>query len=74
MGYVHLPELAPTRELLGDYRKGRIHWNAYEARFLDLMRRRRIEDKIPKKTLHEGCLLCCEDQPHHCHRRWSPSI
>ncbi len=38
MGYV--PELAPTKELLGDYRKRRCDWAAYEDRFIALMRER----------------------------------
>lgn len=67
--YLHLPALAPTKELLGDYRKGRIDWNAYADRFLELMRKRRIEETVPREALDEGCLLCSEDQPHHCHRR-----
>ena len=67
--YVHLPNLAPTGELLSDYRKKRIDWNTYEVRFLDLMRRRRIEETLSREVLDEGCLLCSEDQPHHCHRR-----
>ncbi len=67
--YVHLPNLAPTREMLSDYRKRRIDWNVYEARFLDLVRERRIEETIPREVLNEGCLLCSEDQPHRCHRR-----
>jgi len=67
--YVHLPSLAPTRELLSDYRKKRIDWNDYETRFLDLMRRRRIEETLSREVLGGGCLLCSEDQPHHCHRR-----
>ena len=69
MGYVHLPALAPTRDLLDDYRKRRIDWRSYESRFLDLMRARRIEETIGKDDLDGGCLLCSEDQPHHCHRR-----
>ncbi len=69
MGYVHLPDLAPTRELLGDYRKRRIEWPAYETRFLDLMRARRIEETVPPEVLDGSCLLCSEDRPHHCHRR-----
>ena len=69
IGYVHLPNLAPTKELLSDYRKKRIGWNTYETRFLDLMRRRRIEETVSREVLDEGCLLCSEDQPHHCHRR-----
>lgn len=67
--YVHLPSLAPTRTLLSDYRKRRIDWDAYEARFLDLMRERRVEATISPEIVHDGCLLCSEDQPHHCHRR-----
>ena len=67
--YVHLPNLAPTGELLSDYRKKRIDWNTYEVRFLDLMHRRRIEETLSREVLDEGCLLCSEDQPHHCHRR-----
>ncbi len=69
MDYVHLPGLAPTREMLRDYRSGRIDWNAYASRFIDLMRKRRIEDTIPREVLSDACLLCSEDQPHYCHRR-----
>ena len=69
MGYIHLPMLAPTKQLLRDYRKGDIGWDDYESRFLDLMRERRIEESIPRNVIDEGCLLCSEDQPHHCHRR-----
>ena len=69
IGYVHLPDLAPTRELLSDYRKKRIDWCTYEIRFLDLMRGRRIEETLSREVLDGGCLLCSEDQPHHCHRR-----
>ena len=32
MEYVHLPELAPTKELLDDYRKRRCSWQTYEER------------------------------------------
>lgn len=69
MDYVHLPRLAPTRELLRDYRRQRIDWRTYEARFIDLMRARRIEETTPQEAIRGGCLLCSEDQPHHCHRR-----
>ena len=69
MEYTHCPELAPTKELLDDYRKRRCDWNIYEARFLDLMRQRRIEETIPREVISDGCLLCSEDKPHLCHRR-----
>lgn len=69
MDYVHLPDLAPTQEMLDDYKKSRGTWEAYEQRFLALMKQRRIEEKVSKETLADGCLLCSEEKPHHCHRR-----
>ena len=69
MDYIHVPDLAPTKELLRDYRQGRIGWETYEARFMDLMEARRIECVLSREVVNDGCLLCSEDQPHHCHRR-----
>ena len=37
MEYVHLPELAPTKEMLDGYRKEHRDWDTYERQFLDLM-------------------------------------
>ena len=67
--YVHVPSLAPTPALLSDYRKRRIDWDAYEVRFLDLLRERKVEETISPEILDAGCLLCSEHQPHRCHRR-----
>ncbi len=68
--YVHLPELAPTAEILDPYKKAKNgDWTLYERQFLDLMRSRRIENTIPQELLDGGCLLCSEETPHHCHRR-----
>ena len=67
--YVHTPELAPTQEMLDEYKKLKGDWQTYEKRFLDLMEKRKIEERIPKEVVAEGCLLCSEDKPHHCHRR-----
>jgi uncharacterized protein (DUF488 family) len=69
MEYVHLPELAPTQEMLDRYKKQGGDWRVYEDQFLSLMRVRRIEKTVSKEAVAEGCLLCSEDQPHHCHRR-----
>lgn len=69
MDYVHLPELAPTKDILDEYKKHKGDWETYERKFIELMEKRHIEDKIPKEILDEGCLLCSEDKPHHCHRR-----
>jgi uncharacterized protein (DUF488 family) len=67
--YVHTPDLAPTKEMLDEYKKLKGDWDTYEKRFLDLMEKRSIEERIPKEIIAEGCLLCSEDKPHHCHRR-----
>ena len=67
--YVHLLDLAPTAEMLTRYRKVTKDWPAYERDFLKLMADRHIESTVPPNLLDHGCLLCSEDQPHHCHRR-----
>lgn len=67
--YIHQPLLAPTQEMLDEYKKNGGDWSTYEARFLDLMQKRKIEKEIPREQIVDGCLLCSEDKPHHCHRR-----
>ena len=69
MEYVHRSELAPTREMLDDYKKHNGDWSTYERRFLALMTQRRIERTLSRDFLADGCLLCSEDTPTHCHRR-----
>ncbi len=69
MEYVHLSELAPTKEMLDDYKKHNGDWSTYERRFLALMTQRRIERTLSRDLLADGCLLCSEDTPTHCHRR-----
>jgi uncharacterized protein (DUF488 family) len=67
--YVHLEDLAPTKEILNSYKKNIITWEEYEDKFLNLMSKRCIERKIDQSLLMNGCLLCSEHKPHHCHRR-----
>jgi len=68
--YMHLPQLAPTSEILDPYKKQKNgDWPLYERQFLDLMRARRVEEITPRDLLDGGCLLCSEETPHHCHRR-----
>ena len=69
MEYVHLPELAPTQDILDEYKKLKGDWSVYEKKFLELMEQRRIEESVSKDILENGCLLCSEHKPHHCHRR-----
>ena len=67
--YVHLPELAPTKEILDEYRKGGGDWGRYESRFRKLIADRGIEHAVPKTLIDGSCLLCSELSPNRCHRR-----
>lgn len=67
--YLHILELAPSKDILDDYKKKKIDWNDYEVRFNQLIRDRQIEERVAIDILDGGCLLCSEAQPTHCHRR-----
>jgi uncharacterized protein (DUF488 family) len=67
--YVHLPELAPTQDILDTFKKRKGDWRVYERTFLDLLARRKVEKIIKPELLKGGCLLCSEHLPQHCHRR-----
>lgn len=69
MGYVHLPELAPSQEVMDEYKKAGGDWETYETRFLSLTKERRAEKTTPRDLIADGCLLCSEDKPRFCHRR-----
>lgn len=69
MKYFHLPELAPTKEMLDAYRKEHHDWDRYERDYLELMDQRKVAKMAIKRLVSDGCLLCSEDQPDHCHRR-----
>lgn len=67
--YIHMSELAPEKEMLSNYRKGNLSWDAYEDKFLNLMAQRHVEKSINSSILKHSCLLCSEHKPHFCHRR-----
>jgi uncharacterized protein (DUF488 family) len=67
--YLHIPDLAPTKEILNGYKKGGMTWERYEDNFLNLMAQRNIERILKPTLLNDSCLLCSEHEPHFCHRR-----
>ena len=69
MAYEHNISLAPTKELLSDYRDKKITWEQYEIEYLNLLDMRKIAQKTDVESLHENCLLCSEHTPEKCHRR-----
>lgn len=67
--YIHIPDLAPTKEILKPYQNKIISWHKYEENFMNLMAKRNVEKYISSKFLVNSCLLCSEHEPHYCHRR-----
>ena len=68
--YEHEPLLAPTQELLDEYKKRKGDWESYERRFLDLMAERQIERALsPAEFELPTALLCSEATAENCHRR-----
>jgi len=67
--YVHILDLAPTKDILDEYKKQKGDWSIYEQKFLKLMADRQIEKKVSPDLADGACLLCSEAKPHHCHRR-----
>ncbi len=67
--YVHMPQLAPTEDILDEYKKKGQDWAAYEKQFLKLISGRRIENLLSKDEAHLTCLLCSEEKSDRCHRR-----
>jgi uncharacterized protein (DUF488 family) len=68
--YIHEPLLAPTQEMLDEYKKNKGTWLEYEGKFLALMAERKIEEKLDQSAFAAPtALLCSEVKPEQCHRR-----
>jgi uncharacterized protein (DUF488 family) len=68
--YIYMPVLAPSKEILGDYRKDR-DWQRYEKRFEQLLDERQVPAVLTRGEfeLFPSCLLCSEPTAEQCHRR-----
>src|ERR1039458_1276137 len=68
--YIHEPLLAPTQEMLDDYKKKKGNWADYEELFLALMVKRDISNALDPRPFQEPTvLLCSEPTAEKCHRR-----
>jgi uncharacterized protein (DUF488 family) len=71
--YEHEPLLAPTEELLDEYRSNRKEkgaWESYVAGFQELMAERQIETALQQDDFEvRTALLCSEVTAERCHRR-----
>lgn len=61
--------LAPTKEILDNYKKDIIDWNEYEEQFIPLLKTRNIINSKNINLFNNACLLCAEPTPDKCHRR-----
>ena len=69
INYIHKPELAPSEEILKDYKNKKIDWQEYEKQYIQLLEERKILEKIDINEFNDACLLCSENTPEKCHRR-----
>jgi uncharacterized protein (DUF488 family) len=68
--YVHLDSLAPTDDILSEYRNDH-DWDRYVQRFEALMDERNVPQCLDRVQFESktSCLLCSEATPEKCHRR-----
>jgi len=69
ISYTYMPDFAPTKELLSQYRVKKITWDEYTNQYLELIKIRVVEKTINIEEFHNCCLLCSEHLPQQCHRR-----
>jgi len=67
--YAEMIQCAPSKELLQNYKEGKISWMEYRKQYMKIIKEREILKDFTKKKLNRACLLCAEAEPDHCHRR-----
>lgn len=69
--YRHCIEYAPTKDILGNYKKKVISWDEYVTQYIPLMQKRDAVQKFVEEfgDYKSVCLLCSEPTPINCHRR-----
>lgn len=72
IGYIHMIDLAPTQELLDNYKTNK-DWDDYDKRYSALIGERGMVGtflhEAEKRGWKKPCLLCAEDKSDKCHRR-----
>jgi uncharacterized protein (DUF488 family) len=69
IGYLHLKEFAPNKELFQKYKNNLINWSQYEKEYLIQLNQSRIWERFNPDILEGACFLCSEPTPEKCHRR-----
>lgn len=68
-GYEHRIELAPSEDILKDYKNKKIDWAGYVVRYNQLLADRQIAQRLSPEDVSGGCFLCSEPTAEYCHRR-----
>jgi uncharacterized protein (DUF488 family) len=50
--YIHILDLAPTKDILEEYKKKEINWTTYEKKFNQLITERHIEKKVNSEQIY----------------------
>lgn len=67
--YVHEPLLAPTAEVMDDFKKRKGSWDDFAPAFRDLLAERTVETALdPADFQRPSALLCSEADATQCHR------
>ena len=67
--YIHVPGLAPSKDILDAYKHKQIDWKEYTVRFGHLLEEREANKLLDTSLLDGACFLCSEHEPDQCHRR-----
>lgn len=67
--YESIESLAPTKDLLKQYRSKEISWGIFEELYLKQIRTSEVLNSLKPSDFDKACLLCSESSPEKCHRR-----
>lgn len=67
--YEYRPELAPSKELLNDYKNKVVDWEQYEKVYNKLLEDRSVLKDISVQDFDSAAFLCSEPTADMCHRR-----
>lgn len=66
--YEYLDDLAPTKELMEEFRKNK-NREKYKKTYLELIESRKIKEKYKNYNFDRSCFLCSEEKADKCHRK-----
>jgi len=69
IGYIHVEDFAPTKEIMDEYKSKKTNWQTYEKQYTELIATRNPLGKLDLNIFDGACLLCSEPTAEKCHRR-----